>query len=733
MPGISIAVRYSYRGCERVWPCTLTVEDGGDGATDAARLKQGFAAEAEGASSLSSSTGARTQAHLRVVPARPGGPQLELSPVQGQGLAAFLEHSCREDNGIYQLRATFEAASGTGFVQVRVGFPGMVPRADASSGADPQMIVEEFECEKGARVLALKQMIEARTQFPAVRGVLLQGCRRLHDEQPLAKVAEAGIPLQFHVATTGAYVFLRREGQGHCVPSGPCTLTLQLPTCVQGARRRRMRFEPQQDLESLRRSVQAVSGLPPAVMHLELKAPVQRDLACEDRACSLQALGFTDSCTLEVQFDLTEESILGEPLELPLETPTCAQANELYRDAATKLGIDDHASLMLFAGSVAVYKNGSLSSVPLSDGTVLSAYIASPLQLSVSVLPWKSGAAFSGASASSAEPPAVPAALACWGSNTIAEVREQFCRERGGGASPALRSGLVFAVDGTEKADVVACRSLGELSRTLKHFSPCSDTSRLSRLGLTDGVHIVLVPDQRLLLLVEVRVFDTVIGERQLRVESKLQLRQLRRSLQQELHARPLEECPCIDEMNCQWLVLPSKGPEPTDQGGSARAGPAEPPSPARPAAQTFTAMVSNAIEVVKKRRSFGGARRESGAKRPKTYNLLPLGDDEFVGDLYARHPVPASELPQHFCCPISLDVMQDPVIVAGSGNTYDRKSIEQHFRVGHHTDPLSNARLRTATDRRLIANNSLKSQTREAQQSQIELRLIANFCKQKR
>ena len=26
------------------------------------------------------------------------------------------------------------------------------------------------------------------------------------------------------------------------------------------------------------------------------------------------------------------------------------------------------------------------------------------------------------------------------------------------------------------------------------------------------------------------------------------------------------------------------------------------------------------------------------------------------------------------------MDIMQDPVVVGGSGNTYDRKSIEKHF-----------------------------------------------------
>lgn len=34
----------------------------------------------------------------------------------------------------------------------------------------------------------------------------------------------------------------------------------------------------------------------------------------------------------------------------------------------------------------------------------------------------------------------------------------------------------------------------------------------------------------------------------------------------------------------------------------------------------------------------------------------------------------------RQFLCPISMDIMLDPVVVGGSGNTYDRKSIEKHF-----------------------------------------------------
>jgi hypothetical protein len=62
--------------------------------------------------------------------------------------------------------------------------------------------------------------------------------------------------------------------------------------------------------------------------------------------------------------------------------------------------------------------------------------------------------------------------------------------------------------------------------------------------------------------------------------------------------------------------------------------------------------------------------------------------------------------IPDEFRCPISLDLMKDPVIVA-SGHTYDRNSIAQWINSGHHTCPKSGKRLiHTA----LIPNYALKS-----------------------
>ncbi|XAR65959.1 Ubiquitin--protein ligase [Bertholletia excelsa] len=61
---------------------------------------------------------------------------------------------------------------------------------------------------------------------------------------------------------------------------------------------------------------------------------------------------------------------------------------------------------------------------------------------------------------------------------------------------------------------------------------------------------------------------------------------------------------------------------------------------------------------------------------------------------------------PDEFRCPISLDLMRDPVIVS-SGHTYDRNSIAQWINSGHHTCPKSGQRL---IHMALIPNYALKS-----------------------
>lgn len=62
--------------------------------------------------------------------------------------------------------------------------------------------------------------------------------------------------------------------------------------------------------------------------------------------------------------------------------------------------------------------------------------------------------------------------------------------------------------------------------------------------------------------------------------------------------------------------------------------------------------------------------------------------------------------VPKDFCCPISLDLMRDPVIVA-TGQTYDRASISRWMEEGHCTCPKTGQLL---DHTRLMSNRALRS-----------------------
>ncbi|KAL0911999.1 hypothetical protein M5K25_017940 [Dendrobium thyrsiflorum] len=71
-----------------------------------------------------------------------------------------------------------------------------------------------------------------------------------------------------------------------------------------------------------------------------------------------------------------------------------------------------------------------------------------------------------------------------------------------------------------------------------------------------------------------------------------------------------------------------------------------------------------------------------------------------------ATSPAIASNIPDEFRCPITLDLMKDPVVLA-SGHTYDRCSISQWINSGHQTCPKSGQKL---IHMALIPNYNLKS-----------------------
>ncbi|KAF7803579.1 U-box domain-containing protein 8 [Senna tora] len=66
-----------------------------------------------------------------------------------------------------------------------------------------------------------------------------------------------------------------------------------------------------------------------------------------------------------------------------------------------------------------------------------------------------------------------------------------------------------------------------------------------------------------------------------------------------------------------------------------------------------------------------------------------------------------ATQLPDHFKCPISLEIMSDPVILS-SGHTFDRVSIQRWLDAGHRICPITKLPLPDCPS--LIPNHALRS-----------------------
>ena len=64
-------------------------------------------------------------------------------------------------------------------------------------------------------------------------------------------------------------------------------------------------------------------------------------------------------------------------------------------------------------------------------------------------------------------------------------------------------------------------------------------------------------------------------------------------------------------------------------------------------------------------------------------------------------------EYPENFLCPITCDIMDDPV-AAKDGHTYERSAIQRWFDQGKRSSPVTNAVMRS-TD--LVPNHFVKSQ----------------------
>ena len=76
-----------------------------------------------------------------------------------------------------------------------------------------------------------------------------------------------------------------------------------------------------------------------------------------------------------------------------------------------------------------------------------------------------------------------------------------------------------------------------------------------------------------------------------------------------------------------------------------------------------------------------------SGDGRPDT--IVPLGGGALA---VAGEPVPAAPVPPQYLCPITGEVMEDPVTTA-DGHVYERAAIAQWLR-NHDTSPVTNAQL---------------------------------------
>ena len=49
-----------------------------------------------------------------------------------------------------------------------------------------------------------------------------------------------------------------------------------------------------------------------------------------------------------------------------------------------------------------------------------------------------------------------------------------------------------------------------------------------------------------------------------------------------------------------------------------------------------------------------------------------------------------SDSVPEMFMCPVSRELMKDPVVLVDTGQIYDRTSITEWFRMGNNTCPLT-------------------------------------------
>ena len=73
---------------------------------------------------------------------------------------------------------------------------------------------------------------------------------------------------------------------------------------------------------------------------------------------------------------------------------------------------------------------------------------------------------------------------------------------------------------------------------------------------------------------------------------------------------------------------------------------------------------------------------------------LMPIGGLYSTGEL--DHNLENSQVPPELICPITLEVMVEPVLLIGDGHTYDRGSISRWLQGGKMRSPVTNLPLDT-------------------------------------
>ena len=93
-------------------------------------------------------------------------------------------------------------------------------------------------------------------------------------------------------------------------------------------------------------------------------------------------------------------------------------------------------------------------------------------------------------------------------------------------------------------------------------------------------------------------------------------------------------------------------------------------------------------------------------AQQPATVDVLPTPEATVIELAADAHTAPDNVAGSELCCPITLEMFQDPVMTI-NGNTYERGAIEEWFASRPHPeDPLTGSRLESGV---LIPNHALR------------------------